>query len=307
VLRDPDGGPPDLDRYPPFAGPRFGPVEVTRGCPYRCGFCAVGGRSVRHRSADGILAAAERLRASGRRRVVFVTPDALSYGGSLGELEALLAGLRRVGARPSAGSFPSEVRPDRVTPEAVEILARYCENRTLVMGAQSGDDAVLRRLGRGHTVEDVLRAARVARRGGFTPHVDLIFGLPEETPEEQRATVELARTLRREVDARLHVHYFHPLPGTPFWGRDPSPLSGEARAFLGDVRASGAEDGCWPEQERWAWQLVEWSRQGLIRVPRGAARSDGSDEPAFSPPRRREPSGRPRETDPDGRACGRRC
>ncbi|MBE0618551.1 MAG: cobalamin B12-binding domain-containing protein, partial [Proteobacteria bacterium] len=73
------GGVP-LDAYPPFGEGRYGPVEITRGCAFGCGFCAVGGRRPRHRSASSILEALEALRALGRPQLSCVTPDALSYG-----------------------------------------------------------------------------------------------------------------------------------------------------------------------------------------------------------------------------------
>jgi B12-binding domain/radical SAM domain protein len=266
-----------LDAFSPFGRGRYGPIELTRGCAFRCGFCAVGGRPPRHRSAAAVWEAAGELRARGRPVLSFITPDALSYGGCLGALEELLAGLRAAGTEPQLGIFPSEVRPERVTSEAAGLLRAYCRNRTLVIGAQSGSDAVLRRLGRGHTVGDVEQAARVARQAGFLPHVDLIFGLPEESPDERRATMALARRLRRETGARIHAHYFHPLPGTPLWGREPAPLDPETRAFLQDLRASGAEDGYWEAQERWATEIIEWARRGWIRTP--AAPPSGQQKP----------------------------
>ncbi|MEW6489412.1 MAG: TIGR04013 family B12-binding domain/radical SAM domain-containing protein [Thermodesulfobacteriota bacterium] len=274
-----------LDALPPFGRGRHGPIELTRGCAFRCGFCAVGGRPPRHRSAAAVWEAAGELRARGRPVLSFVTPDALSYGGGgdLGALEELLAGLRAAGTEPQLGIFPSEVRPERVTPEAAGLLRAHCRNRTLVIGAQSGSDEVLRRLGRGHTVGDVERAARVARQAGFLPHVDLIFGLPEESQDERRATVALARRLRRDTGARIHAHYFHPLPGTLLWGRRPAPLDPETRVFLRGLRASGGEDGYWEEQERWAAAIIEWARRGWIRTPAAGARAASGPLPGLDP------------------------
>jgi radical SAM superfamily enzyme YgiQ (UPF0313 family) len=228
---------------------------------------------VRHRSPESVWAAAGTVLRSGRRRLGFITPDALSYSTGLEELERLLAGLRELGADPVLGTFPSEVHPRRVTPEGVALLGRYCANRTLVIGAQSGSDAMLRRLRRGHSVEDARRAARTARKGGFLPHVDVIFGLPGESEEDRRATRELIVELRRETGARIHAHYFHPLPGTSLWAEDPTPLDAPTRAFLAELRSGGAEDGWWAEQEQWAWKIVDWAREGVIRTPRGAPAS----------------------------------
>ncbi len=271
VIRDPEGGPPDLDPIPPLIPERPGPVEITRGCRGACRFCSVGRRAVRHRSPGAVLAAARTLRRTGRTVARFITPDALAYGGGLGAVAELLGALRGEGMEPVLGAFPSEVRPERVTPEAAEVLARYCHNRVVVLGGQSGSDAVLRRLRRGHTVADVLRAARALRAAGLTPHVDLIFGLPGESPGEQAATVELARRLIREAGARIHAHYFHPMPGTPLWSEDPAPLLPETLRFLERAERGGALDGSWRDQVRLAARVRRWADEGLIRVPRRVA------------------------------------
>jgi len=273
VIRDPDGGPPDLDPYPAHVWGRPGPVEITRGCRGGCRFCSVGRRRVRHRGLQAVVAAARAMVAEGRRVIRFVTPDALAYGGSLEAVAGLLAALRKVGAEPVLGAFPSEVRPERVTPEAVALLRTHCHNRTLVIGGQSGSDRVLRFLGRGHTVADVVRAAAHAREGGLRPLVDLIFGIPGETAQEQAATVELARLLQREHGARIHAHYFHPLPGTPLWGADPAPLEPETRAFLKRAERAGTLDGDWRAQIALAQDLREWANRGWIRA-RSPSRPD---------------------------------
>lgn len=279
VLGDAGRASPSWETSPPFGRGRFGPLEITRGCSWACAFCAVGRRPVRHRSPSSILAAGARLLESGRRKLLFITPDALSYGNDLGEVEGLLDQLVSAGLTPVLGTFPSEVRPERVTREALRMIARYCANRTVVIGAQSGSDAVLRRLGRGHSVDDVVRASLVAREEGFRPHLDLIFGLPEESLEERRTTLSLARELRRKAGARIHAHYFHPLPGTPLWGREPSPLDEETRRHLLDLRKGGAEDGFWEEQERWSWEILDWARRGWIRTPIAESTARTPDTP----------------------------
>ena len=75
----------------------------------------------------------------------------MSYGATgpepnLAAVEELLAGVREdIGSerRLWFGTFPSEVRPEHVTEEALQLIRRYCNNRTLILGGQSGSDAVL--------------------------------------------------------------------------------------------------------------------------------------------------------------------
>jgi radical SAM superfamily enzyme YgiQ (UPF0313 family) len=197
----------------------------------------------------------------GGQDVRFVTPSALAYGSTAGEpildaVEELLASVREAagaGARIWLGTFPSEVRPEHVTPEAVRLLRRFVANDHLAIGAQSGSDAVLAAARRGHGAEDVRRAVRVAREGGFGAKVDLIFGLPGETPEDAEASRVLAEELAAE-GAEIRVHAFLPLPGTPWAGAAPGRLDEETRRLVERLEGSGRASGPWRRQEsgtRW--------------------------------------------------------
>ena len=66
-----------MDAYPPFSHMK-GYVEISRGCPFRCGYCQtprIFGFRMRHRSLDCIAAYASKY-----RDARFVTPNALAYG-----------------------------------------------------------------------------------------------------------------------------------------------------------------------------------------------------------------------------------
>jgi len=107
------------------------------------------------------------------------------------------------------GSFPSEVRPEFVSNEILELLRHYVANKTLQIGLQSGSDKVLKTANRQHTVAEGIDAVRTALDCGFIPHVDMIFGLPEETKEDVDASIELCYDLV-DMGARLHGHVFMP-------------------------------------------------------------------------------------------------
>jgi radical SAM superfamily enzyme YgiQ (UPF0313 family) len=188
----------------------------------------------RHRSVAAVREHVAELRRRGLRDVRFV-PTALSYGSpdasvNLDAVAQLLAGVREElppGGRIFLGSFPSEVRPEHVTAPALRLLRRYVANDNLIVGGQSGAEDMLRRSHRGHGVAVVEEAVRVALAEGFTPNVDVIFGMPGESDEEAMATVGLVERLAR-LGARIHGHSFMPLPGTP-WRDEPPALLGRAR------------------------------------------------------------------------------
>jgi len=237
----------DLDLYPPFKPPIFAPIEISRGCPWGCFFCqtpSLFGRRMRHRSIPWILKYA---RCYSDLR--FTSPNALAYGSDgvhlrIDKVERLLSALSDLGKPIFFGTFPSEVRPDFVTEEAVELLARHCTNRTISIGGQSGSDRILKMAGRGHDVEAVRRACDLSLDGGLVPNLDLIVGLPGETAEDQMLTLSLAREVVGK-GGRVRAHHFTPLPGTPLEGADPAPLLEDVAKEMGELALRGAAKGRW--------------------------------------------------------------
>ena len=250
-------------------------AEISRGCNFGCAFCQVSvqfGHGMRHRSpeviGEGIAQAIE----MGFRRFRFLTPDAFAYAGGgyqRGEeaLSALLAAARKAGATQlMLGSFPSEVRPDHVTPRLLALLRRECFNRTLVMGAQSGSDRVLSKMRRGHTVEQVREAVALAFEAGFIPHIDVLFCFPGEQPEERGKTLELMRWCIERGKARFHAHVYLPLPGTALWPTPPEPLEKDLFEQIKRLEALGRVDGDWGGHHSEGRKFLRWRDEGKIRI-----------------------------------------
>jgi B12-binding domain/radical SAM domain protein len=269
VLNGRGEGVVDLDAFPPFAAglEKFGAVEITRGCIYACRFCQtpfLNKARFRHRSVRNVAEWARVLRASGRRDIRFITPTSLSYGSAdeavnLEAVEELLAALREAMApegRIFFGTFPSEVRPEHVTPEALAVLKRYVANDNLIIGGQSGSERILRSSHRGHDTEAVVRATRVALEGGFLPNVDFILGLPGEGPEDIDATVRMMETLSA-LGARVHGHTFMPLPGTPFRDAPPGRVDPDTARRLDELASQGRLYGHWKQQVSLAEEIAQ--------------------------------------------------
>ncbi|MBX7101652.1 MAG: TIGR04013 family B12-binding domain/radical SAM domain-containing protein [Myxococcaceae bacterium] len=258
-----------LDEFPPFspARNRYGSIEITRGCLYACRFCQTPFFSkarFRHRSVESVASAVRALATSGRRDVRFISPTSLSYGSSdasvnLDAVEALLVAVREA-AGPSGriffGTFPSEVRPEHVSPEALELLKRHVHNDNLIIGGQSGSERVLAHSRRGHGVEEIRRAVALCREHGFTPNVDFILGLPEESPDDAEATLALMESLA-DQGARVHGHTFMPLPGTPFREAAPGQVDPRFHARLDRLAARGRFYGQWRVQQTQAQGIAD--------------------------------------------------
>ncbi len=235
-----------LDAYPAFSEYK-GYIEISRGCPFSCGYCQtpqIFGHCMRHRSIDEVAKYADR-----HRQSRFVTPNAFAYGsdGIRPRFDKIEHLFRRCRHEIFFGTFPSEVRPEFVCEESLTLVNRYCANKRLHFGAQSGSDDVLRQLCRGHTTADVIRAVELCRDFALTPVVDFIVGLPFETDDDQRATLDLIHWVARS--GNVHVHRFIPLPGTPLAGTAARPLLTETEKLCGNLALTGRLTGSWTDPE----------------------------------------------------------
>lgn len=176
---------------------RIYPVFVPHeGCPHDCVFCnqrriaapvSPDPGEVRER----VCAAIER---EGITEVAF-------YGGSFTAIppsrqEAFLSAVADLGV-----AIRISTRPDCIDGDVIERLRRY-PVRTVEIGAQSMDDAVLRRALRGHTAEDVRRASRLVKNAGFSLILQAMAGLPGDEGTLRTTAEELA--LLRPDGARIY-------------------------------------------------------------------------------------------------------
>ena len=221
--------PTDLDMTYSISPKRgmFGPIEITRGCAFACRFCQTShifGVSLRHRGIEKIVSQAETLRSINRKVVRLLSPNAFSYGSpdgrklNLDAVRNLLSALREslsTNGRIIFAHFPSEARPEHITPDTLSLLDEFADNDEIVIGAQSGSSRMLDACSRAHTVEDVISAVACARKHGYKIIVDFMFGLPGETDADMRESLSVMKEIVG-MGARIHPHIFTPLPQTAF-------------------------------------------------------------------------------------------
>ncbi|HEU4614959.1 MAG TPA: TIGR04013 family B12-binding domain/radical SAM domain-containing protein [Kofleriaceae bacterium] len=272
LLRGPAAPRRPLDDFPAanLRHGRWNALEITRGCVYACSFCQTPfmfKARFRHRSVENVREHVRVMVSQGGRYVRYVTPTSLSYGSddtsvNLPAVEALLAAVRAelpADGKQYFGTFPSEVRPEHVSAEALALIKRYADNTSLVIGGQSGSERMLAATHRGHDVDAVERAVALTVEAGLRPDVDFLFGLPGETDEDRAATIALAERIAAR-GARVHTHAFMPLPGTPLANAEPTPIAADLAESVQRLESRGAAYGQWRQQQTVAGELVQLRR-----------------------------------------------
>ncbi len=265
----------DLDDYPPLPikHVKFGSIEITRGCPYVCYFCQTPyllGTFPRHRSIDSICKAVEFMaNRYDKKDIRFISPNAFSYGSldgktlnliKLKELVKRVKSIIEPDGRLFLGSFPSEVRPEHVMEETLELVKNYASNDNIVIGAQSGSQRILDLCNRGHTIDDIFNAVQLTLDFGLKAIVDFIFGFPFQEDEDIDLTIDVIKDLTT-MGARIHTHSFLPLPQTAFKSLNVKKISRKVRKILHELNVRGLAFGEWKKQEDLAFKIARLMKQ----------------------------------------------
>lgn len=250
-----------LDDYAPFPDNKnfYKPIEITRGCPYGCRYCQTSflfSKIPLHRSIENIVFYIKKAYKWGIRDFRFISPNALGYGTlndapDIDKLSELLRNIRAVikkTGRLFFGSFPSEIRPEFVTKEAMNLLKGLVDNKRVIIGAQSISEKILKLSKRGHTVDDIENAIENTLSAGFHADIDLIVGMPYEAEEDLEKTLSFIAK-HRYNNVKFHLHYFMPLPGTPWQNKKPTPLPDFAIKEFKRLTGMGKVWGLWLAQK----------------------------------------------------------
>ncbi|KAH3761575.1 B12-binding domain/radical SAM domain protein [Pelomyxa schiedti] len=233
------------------------PIEIMRGCPFACRYCQTSGLhggTIRYRSIASIEKIIQHYvsRYPSPVDIRFITPNSLGYMSEDGrtpnidKLKELVSTVKKYPVNMYLGSFPSEVRPEFVTPETVAILAQSA-TKVVAVGGQSGSDEVLQRMHRCHTSATIRNACSLLLGAGLLPQVDFILGSPEETENQQFMTLAFINELVT-MGCHIRMHYFMPLPGTPWANKMPAPLSSAVASEVGKLLRSSAVEGAFGHQ-----------------------------------------------------------
>jgi threonylcarbamoyladenosine tRNA methylthiotransferase MtaB len=233
-------------------------VKIQDGCSFSCAFCVIplvrGG--TRSRRAEAVLGEIRRRVAQGHREVVLT-------GINLGLFRDRASGFRLPRLVREAGAVPglarlrlSSVEVNHVDADLVAALRETpTVGRHLHVPLQSGDDGVLRAMGRRYTVDTYLR--RLEPLAGFNLTADVIVGFPGE---DERAFERTIAAVERAGITKVHVFPYSPRPGTQTAADDtvPAAVKKERSARLRAL----SDDAC---RRRWRAKL---GREDVVLIDR---------------------------------------
>ena len=187
------------------------PVSMTtsRGCPFKCIFCVgrkMVGSQVRYRDPIRVVDEMESLSTLGFYQINLA--DDLFTANR----KHCLAVCDEIIDRGLTVKWTSFARVDTVSHQVLEKMNRAgCT--TVSFGVESGSPEMLRRIKKGITLDQVVRAVQLCLDCGIDPHTSFILGLPGETPETLAQTLAFGQRLKA-MGVNHGFHILAPFPGT---------------------------------------------------------------------------------------------
>ena len=213
-------------------------------CPTRCSYCSFVSQSVQKSMKlipDYLKALYREIDATAEViKALELRPISIYMGGgtpttlSAPQLNELCAHIEAAFDLSALREYTVEAgRPDTITLEKLEVLSSYGVTRVSV-NPQTMDDAVLEAIGRKHSAQDIVDAIdKVRTVGGFEVNMDLIAGLPLDTPESFSKTLDKVLALSPE---NITVHTLALKKGSGITlGDTPRPSSDDVSKMIDDA------------------------------------------------------------------------
>ena len=223
ALPDPAWHMADLSRYKQHWISRHGYWELnvwtTRGCPYKCNWCAkpTWGRSYHARSPERVAAEIATLRQLAGMDRLWFTDDIFALKAEW------LRRFRAALANPVPYRCLSRVDLMKSESFTADLAATGC--REVWVGAESGSDRILNAMDKESSVAEIAAATALLRQHGVKICFFLQLGYPGETVDDVLATVGMVRALKPD---EIGVSVSYPHPGTRFYERVSESLRGQS-------------------------------------------------------------------------------
>jgi radical SAM superfamily enzyme YgiQ (UPF0313 family) len=247
----------------------------SQGCRFRCAFCAdpaVYARGWTGLGPDRIAGEAEQLKSQyGMDELAFQDETFFTYPPRVDALaDELLRRQLRV-------TWTATLRADQACRMGEGLFAKAVASglRRVMVGVESGSQDTLDGLDKDMTLDQVRRTAALCARHHVGAIFNFIVGFPGEPEASVRATLALAKTLRRMHPAfETPIFYYRPYPGNPIADRAGAdgytfPRTLEEWADFDYVRGRGpwVSDEQWRTVERFKFYARHAWKSGVAGAP----------------------------------------
>jgi len=252
ILHNPDRGViEDLDRLPIPAFEAYGNIEsaplyldVGRGCPFKCTFCATAPfweRRFRMKSIERILAEMRLLRDRWGRRHVNFSHDIFTCDQRWTNAFCEAAEAANLGV-----TWSCSTRTDVIEPQLLRRMARAgCVE--IYYGIETGSQAMQARIDKNLDLDRARGIVAATAAADIRPVTGFIVGYPDETAESFDATIARFFDFLEVGGYRAHLFSLCPFPGAPMFA---------AAASRIDRRAHYLELPLAPEPMAWGQELI---------------------------------------------------
>ena len=186
-------------------------MATTRGCPFKCNWCAkpIYGNRYNSRSPQHVVRELKMLKAKYNPDHIWFCDDI--FGLKPGWVQEFASLVEEEGLR---FKFKIQGRVDLMLQENnIRDLARAgCD--AVWMGAESGSQKILDAMDKGTTVYQIYEATGLLKKYGIKPCFFIQFGYPGETNEDIQRTIKMINEL---LPHEIGISVSYPLPGTAFF------------------------------------------------------------------------------------------
>ena len=193
-------------------------IATTRGCPFKCNWCAkpIYGNRYNTRSPQNVVDELKMLKADFQFDHIWFCDDIFGLKpGWIKEFADLIE------KEKLSFKFKMQGRVDLLLKENnIKDLSRAgCDN--IWMGAESGSQKILDAMDKGTTVQQIFDATRLLKKNGINASFFIQFGYPGETYEDIKKTIVMINKL---LPYEIGISVSYPLPGTVFYEKVKSEL-----------------------------------------------------------------------------------
>jgi anaerobic magnesium-protoporphyrin IX monomethyl ester cyclase len=186
-------------------------MGTTRGCPFKCNWCAkpIYGNRYNSRTPKNVIAELKWLKKRYAFDHIWFCDDIFGLKPGWVHEFADLIGEERLQFK-----FKMQGRVDLLLQEnnILDLARAGCDN--IWMGAESGSQKILDAMDKGTTVQQIYEATRLLKKCGIKPSFFIQFGYLSETKEDIGKTISMINEL---LPYELGISVSYPLPGTVFF------------------------------------------------------------------------------------------